>query len=40
VLPLTPIPGQTEEWADNDWGYVEVMENVNLPTLEQALDAR
>ncbi|SEO51307.1 zinc transport system substrate-binding protein [Halorientalis persicus] len=40
VLPLTPIPGQTQEWADEGWGYVEVMENVNLPTLEQALDAR
>ena len=37
VLPLTPIPGQTQDWADNDWGYVEVMENVNLETLETAL---
>jgi len=39
VLPLTPIPGQTQDWADNDWGYVEVMENVNLETLETALDS-
>jgi zinc transport system substrate-binding protein len=39
VLPLTPIPGQTQEWADEDWGYVEIMENVNLETLKQALDA-
>jgi zinc transport system substrate-binding protein len=39
VLPLTPIPGQTQEWADDDWGYVEIMENVNLETLKQALDA-
>jgi zinc transport system substrate-binding protein len=39
VLPLTPIPGQTQEWADEDWGYVEIMENVNLETLTQALDA-
>ena len=39
VLPLTPIPGQTQEWADKDWGYVEIMENVNLETLRTALDA-
>ena len=40
VLPLTAMPGLTDEWADEDWGYVEVVENVNLPTLEQALDAQ
>jgi len=39
VLPLTPIPGQTQEWDDQDWGYVEIMENVNLETLRRALDA-
>jgi zinc transport system substrate-binding protein len=39
VLPLTPIPGQTQEWADEGWGYVEIMENVNLETLKRVLDA-
>ena len=39
VLPLTPIPGQTQEWDDKDWGYVEIMENINLKTLKQTLDA-
>ncbi|WP_247730581.1 metal ABC transporter substrate-binding protein [Halovivax limisalsi] len=39
VLPLTPIPGQTEAWADDGWGYVEIMDRVNLETLETALDA-
>jgi len=39
VLPLTPIPGQTQEWADEGWGYIEIMENINLETLKQALDA-
>jgi zinc transport system substrate-binding protein len=39
VLPLTPIPGRTQKWADEDWGYVEIMENINLETLKQALDA-
>ena len=39
ILPLTAIPGQTSEWADNGWGYVEIMENINLDTLETALNA-
>jgi len=39
VLPLTAIPGQTQSWADEDWGYIDVMENVNLDTLETALNA-
>ncbi|RKD98385.1 metal ABC transporter substrate-binding protein [Halopiger aswanensis] len=39
VLPLTPIAGQTREWADEGWGYVEIMEEINLATLERALDA-
>jgi len=39
VLPLTPIPGRTEGWEENGWGYVEVMENTNLDTLTKALGA-
>lgn len=39
VLPLTAMPGLTDEWESENWGYVEVMENVNLPSLERALDA-
>lgn len=39
VLPLTAMPGRTEAWAENEWGYVEVMENVTLPTLERALES-
>ncbi|MUV91155.1 zinc ABC transporter substrate-binding protein, partial [Halapricum sp. CBA1109] len=38
VLPLTSLPGLQPAWADDDWGYVEVMANVNLPTIERALD--
>lgn len=37
VLDLTAMPGLTEEWAAKGWGYIDVMENVNLPTLERAL---
>jgi zinc transport system substrate-binding protein len=40
VLPLTAMPGLTDEWAAEDWGYVEVMEQVNRPTLAAALGAR
>ncbi|WP_135827897.1 metal ABC transporter substrate-binding protein [Halorussus halobius] len=39
VLPLTSIPGRTDEWADRGWGYVDVMTEINLPTLERALGA-
>ena len=39
VLPLTAMPGLTEDWKSQDWGYIEVTENVNLPTLERALGA-
>lgn len=39
MLPLTTMPGLKEEWAEKRWGYLGVMENVNLPTLERALDA-
>ena len=37
VLPLTALPGLTPEWEEAGWGYVDVVENVNLPTLERAL---
>ncbi|WP_435065153.1 metal ABC transporter substrate-binding protein [Halobaculum sp. EA56] len=37
VLPLTAMPGLTDEWAEDDWGYLDVMREVNLPTLERAL---
>jgi zinc transport system substrate-binding protein len=39
VLPLTAMPGLTDEWDADDWGYVDVMERVNLPTLRRVLDA-
>ncbi|WP_440990682.1 metal ABC transporter substrate-binding protein [Haloarchaeobius baliensis] len=39
VLPLTALPGLHADWADRDWGYVDIVENVNRPTLERALEA-
>ncbi|NHN48307.1 zinc ABC transporter solute-binding protein [Halostella sp. JP-L12] len=39
VLPVTALPGQREDWAADGWGYVEVQENLNLPSLATALGA-
>jgi zinc transport system substrate-binding protein len=39
VLPLTPVPSLTPEWVDRGWGYLDVMERVNLPSLARALGA-
>jgi len=36
--PLTPISGTTEEWDEQGWGWVEQMENLNIPSLEAALN--
>ena len=36
--PLTPVSGTTGEWADRNWGWVEQMEQVNLASLERALN--
>lgn len=36
--PLTPTEGTTEAWAENDWGWVEQFEEINIPSLEQALN--
>ncbi|SFR61850.1 zinc transport system substrate-binding protein [Halogeometricum rufum] len=37
ALPLTPVPTLTEEWNEKGWGYLDVMEQVNLRSLERAL---
>lgn len=39
VLPITPVAGQTDEWMEADWGYLEQMESVNLASLRTALEA-
>lgn len=39
VLPLTAMPGLKQDWVHQRWGYRQIMEEVNLPTLEHALDA-
>ncbi|RQG97688.1 metal ABC transporter substrate-binding protein [Natrarchaeobius chitinivorans] len=37
--PLTPAEGTTQEWSDQDWGWIEQMEEVNIPSLRNALGA-
>lgn len=37
--PLTPVEGTTEEWNEQDWGWIEQMEELNLPSLRAALGA-
>lgn len=36
--PLTPVSGTTEQWADNGWGWAQQMEEINLASLETALN--
>lgn len=38
-LPITAIPGVTEDWHENGWGYLEVMREVNLASLATGLGA-
>ncbi|WP_148416808.1 metal ABC transporter substrate-binding protein [Haloferax sp. KTX1] len=40
VLPLTPLPGVMAEWEERNWGYVDIMREVNLPSLRTALGAQ
>ncbi|WP_101294465.1 metal ABC transporter substrate-binding protein [Halegenticoccus soli] len=39
AVPLTPVPTLKAEWAEKGWGFVDVMRNVNLPSLQKALGA-
>ncbi|WP_254862697.1 metal ABC transporter solute-binding protein, Zn/Mn family [Halovivax gelatinilyticus] len=38
--PLTPVEGTTPEWNDAGYGWVEQMEQVNLPSLRKALGVK
>jgi DNA (cytosine-5)-methyltransferase 1 len=37
VGQITAISGVTDEWVDDDLGYVELMRTINLPSLTKAL---
>ena len=36
---LTPAEGTTPTWAEDEWGWVEQMMEINIPSLRTALDA-
>ncbi|WP_410767671.1 metal ABC transporter substrate-binding protein [Haloferax sp. DFSO60] len=40
VLPLTAIPGRTAEWNERGWGYLDIMAELNLPSLQTSLGAK
>ncbi|QZY00407.1 metal ABC transporter substrate-binding protein [Halobaculum rubrum] len=35
--PVTPYAGVREDWVENDWGYEEIADKVNMPTFEVVL---
>lgn len=37
IEQLSPVEGTIERWNDRNWGYVEQMSAINLPTLKAAL---
>jgi zinc transport system substrate-binding protein len=37
--PVSPLSGTTEEWLDDGWGWVEQMEEMNIPSFRAALGA-
>ncbi len=39
ALPLSPAEGTTPAWRDEEYGWVEQMEEINLPSLRKALKA-
>ncbi|MFC6991674.1 metal ABC transporter substrate-binding protein [Haladaptatus sp. GCM10025707] len=39
LLPITSIPSISEEWRDKGWSYEDIMREVNLASLTEALGA-
>ena len=39
TAPMTPAEASMAEWNEDDWGWVEQMEEVTIPSLRQALKA-
>lgn len=40
VEAMSPVEGTTDEWEENDWGWIEQMEEINIPAFEQALGSQ
>lgn len=39
IQPVTAIPTLTTDWADKNWGYIDIMREINLPAFAAALGA-
>ncbi|NGM70975.1 zinc ABC transporter solute-binding protein [Natronolimnobius sp. AArcel1] len=39
AVPISPAEGTMSEWNENDWGWLEQMEELNIPALQDALGA-
>lgn len=37
---VSPAAGTTDTWVENDWGYVEQMEEINVPAFDTAIVSR
>ncbi|WP_348612778.1 metal ABC transporter substrate-binding protein [Halobaculum rarum] len=35
--PVTPYAGVREDWVENEWGYEQIADNINMPTFEVVL---
>ncbi len=40
VEAMSPVEGTADEWEENEWGWVEQMEEINIPAFEQALGSQ
>ncbi len=39
-FPVTPYAGVREEWVEEEWGYEEIADNINMPTFEIVLGTK
>jgi zinc transport system substrate-binding protein len=40
IEAISPLEGTTQEWSERGWGWIEHMEEVNIPAFEKALGAK
>ncbi|TMT86059.1 zinc ABC transporter substrate-binding protein [Haloterrigena sp. H1] len=40
AMPITHLSGTLTSWQDEGWGYVEQMEELNIPAFREVLDAQ
>jgi len=39
-MAITHLSGTLATWQDEGWGYLEQMEEINVPAFREALDAQ